>query len=164
LAVVALLVWYGLSSALTFPNFLSYFNEAIGGQGNSGRYFSDSSVDWGQDLKRFVSYVKSHPEIHHIALDYFGGGVPEYYFCQRRYDESGNLVASAEGYDCSHSPYEPWHSKYGRYSGQYIAVSETFLENDRYYSNLDHMEGYAYLRAMEPIAKIGNSIYVYKLY
>jgi hypothetical protein len=160
----ALLVWYGGSTIADHPYYLSYFNELIGGPGNDYKYFSDSSVDWGQDLKRLKTYVTAHPEIHHIAVDYFGGGVPAYYFCQRKYDATGALVANASGYDCSSSHYEEWHSQYGKYTGQYIAVSETFLENDRYYSNLNGTEGYAYLRAMKPIAKVGYSIYVYKLY
>jgi hypothetical protein len=159
-----LLVWYAGSTVSQHPNYLSYFNELIGGPGNSGKYFSDSSVDWGQDLKRLKTYTSQHKEIKHIAIDYFGGGVPSYYYCQRKYDETGQLIATAAGYDCSHSMMEEWHSQYGEYTGQYIAVSETFLENDRYYSELNGVTGYDYLRAREPIAKIGNSIYLFKLY
>jgi len=161
---VVLLLWYGLSTVAAYPAFLSYFNELIGGAPNAGKYFSDSSVDWGQDLRRLKTYVDDHPEINRIAVDYFGGGVPAYYFCTRKYDEHGQLVATAAGYDCSNSVYEEWHSQYGRYTGQYIAVSETFLENDRWYSELNDTPGYEYLRQREPIAKIGGSIYVYKLY
>ncbi|HVQ44804.1 MAG TPA: glycosyltransferase family 39 protein [Candidatus Saccharimonadia bacterium] len=163
-ALALLLVWYGGSTVATYPSYLSYFNEFIGGGANAGRYFSDSNVDWGQDLKRLVGYVKAHPEIHHIAVDYFGGGVPQYYFCQRRYDDAGNLVTLADGYDCSRSVFEQWRADYGPYKGQYIAVSETFLENDRFYAQKDHRPGYEYLRVRQPVAQIGNSIYVYKLY
>jgi hypothetical protein len=163
--VVGLMVlWYGVSTIAAYPNYLSYFNETIGGSAQSDKYFSDSSVDWGQDLKRFKTYVTAHPEIHEIALDYFGGGSADYYFCARRYDAAGALVATAAGYDCSASVYREWHAKNGPYTGQYIAVSETFLENDRYYSRLYKEPGYAYLRQRQPIAKIGNSIFIYKLY
>jgi hypothetical protein len=162
--MAALLIWYGASTVLNYPNYLSYFNEFIGGGANAGHYFSDSSVDWGQDLKRLKTYTANHPEIHHLAVDYFGGSVPAYYFCVRRLDASGQLVATESGYDCSHSVYEPWHAEYGKYTGQYIAVSETFLENDRYYAVFQHRSGYDYLRALTPIARVGNSIYVYKMY
>jgi hypothetical protein len=48
MAVVALLlVWYGGSTVANHPHYISYFNELIGGSGNAGKYFSDSSVDWG---------------------------------------------------------------------------------------------------------------------
>ncbi len=162
-AVMALALWYGGSTVLAYPNYLSYFNESIGGQGNSGKYFSDSSVDWGQDLRRLVKYVKAHPEIHKIAVDYFGGGAPEYYFCARKY-ANGQLIATSAGYDCSDSQYVEWHAQYGQYTGQYIAVSETFLENDRYYAAKQNRAGYEYLRQREPKTIIGNSIYVYQLY
>ncbi len=160
----ALLVWYGLSTILVYPSYLSYFNEIAGGAANADNYFSDSNVDWGQDLKRLKTYVNDHSEIKHIAVDYFGGGEPAYYFCQRRFDTAGKLIATPAGYDCSHSVYENWHSQNGEYTGQYIAVSETYLENDRYYAAKNHVPSYSYLRARTPIAKIGGSIYVYKLY
>lgn len=156
-------VWYGASTALAAPYFIPYFNEIAGGPGNAHKYFSDSSVDWGQDLIRLRQYVAAHPEIDKIAIDYFGGGSPDYYFCDRRYDDNGKLVASSAGYDCSKSQYEPWHAQYGEYQGSYIAVSETFLENDRWYASREGHDGYKYLREREPIAKIGYSIYVYKL-
>jgi hypothetical protein len=162
--LAALMLWYGGSTALAYPSYISYFNELIGGGANAGKYFSDSSVDWGQDLRRLKAYTDAHPEINHLALDYFGGGDPKYYFCDRKYDAQGNLIADASGYDCSHGILQEWHADQGTYTGQYIAVSETFLENDRYYAQINHREGYQYLRDREPVAKIGNSIYVYKLY
>jgi hypothetical protein len=161
--VALLLVWYGASTALAAPYFLPYFNELIGGSANADKYFSDSSVDWGQDLKRLKAYVADHPEIKKIGIDYFGGGAPEYYFCNRKYDSNGQLIASAAGYDCTGSVYEPWHAQNGRYPGQYIAVSETFLENDRWYSEHLHQPGYDWLRQYTPVAKVGYSIYVFKL-
>jgi hypothetical protein len=158
----ALLVWYGGATIWIHPYYLAYYNELIGGPGNAYKYFSDSGLDWGQDLLRLKQYVDDNPQIKHIAIDYFGGGLPQYYFCQREYNADGSL--NTTDYDCSHSKMEIWHSSYGPYPGQYIAVSETYLENDRYYSALAGQPGYAYLRAKKPIAKIGYSIYVYKLY
>jgi hypothetical protein len=158
------MVWYVMSTILQAPSYIPYLNELAGGSGNAYKYFTDSSIDWGQDLERLKTYVDQHPQIHHIAIDYFGGGMPEYYFCQREYDAQGHLITGNDSYDCSHSVMEIWHSSYGRYTGQYIAVSETYLENDKYFSGLAGQPGYAYLRAMKPIAKIGYSIYLYKLY
>lgn len=34
----------------TYPNYLSYFNPAVGGPSNGYRLLTDSNVDWGQDL------------------------------------------------------------------------------------------------------------------
>jgi hypothetical protein len=162
--LTVLMAWYALATVLAAPNFISYFNELIGGPANAYKYFTDSGVDWGQDLKRLQMYVIAHPEIKHIAVDYFGGGSPAYYFCARKYDEKTGVMLTDGQYDCSHSKYEEWHSQNGQYTGQYIAVSETFLENDKWYADINNRPGYEYLRERTPIAKVGNSIYVYKLY
>lgn len=163
-AASVLALWYAASPISVAPSFLSYFNEVIGGPANAANYFTDSSVDWGQDLKRLKAYLEQNPQIKHLALDYFGGSVPEYYFCERLLGSDGKPVPRPDGYDCSKSKVEVWHVDYGRYPGQYIAVSATHLQNDRFFAEKDQREGFEYLRAMEPIAKIGSSIYLYKLY
>lgn len=159
-----LLTWYAVATLWIYPSFTAYFNELIGGPDNAYKYVSDSSVDWGQDLLRLKQYVNAHPEITHLALDYFGGADARYYFCERTYDSGGLLIENTDGYDCTDSVYESWHPENGPYAGQYIAVSETFLENDRWYSIQRGDKGYEDLRNMRPIAKIGYSIYLFKLY
>lgn len=163
-AAVLLATWYIAATLWSAPHYLSYFNEFIAGGANADKYFSDSSVDWGQDLLRLHKYLSEHPEIDKVAVDYFGGADPRYYFCVRLYNHDGSLVADASGYDCKASVYVEWHAQYGKYTGQWIVVSETFLENDRHYAKLYNRPGYDYLRARQPVAKIGNSLYLYQLY
>ncbi|MGH3911844.1 MAG: ArnT family glycosyltransferase [Pseudonocardiaceae bacterium] len=159
-----LLAWYAAATFWIHPSFTAYFNELIGGPANAYRYVADSGVDWGQDLIRLKQYVDAHPEIDHLALDYFGGDDPRYYFCERTYDNQGRLITTPDGYDCAESVYEPWRAEYGPYTGQYIAVSETFLQNDLWYSAQRGDKGYEYLRNIQPVTKIGYSIYLFKLY
>jgi hypothetical protein len=157
--IAAMLLWYGVSCVRIHPSYTSYFNELIGGPDNSNHYFADSSVDWGQDLRRLKQYVDSHPEIHKLAIDYFGGGDVRYYFCARSKgepDEGANPVAD---FDCTDSAYDEWAPNDGPYLGDYIAISETKLENDRFSANQ-----YADLRARAPDAKVGYSIFLYKLH
>lgn len=159
-----LLGWYGLATIFIYPSYVAYFNEFIGGPSNADKYVSDSSVDWGQDLKRLKTYVDARPEIDKIAVDYFGGGDPQYYFCDRAYRSDGSLIADASGYDCSESKFVDWHAQFGiPTKANYIAVSETFLMNDIYLAPQRGDVGYSQLRSQTPIAKIGYSIYVYKL-
>ncbi len=99
----------------------------------------DSSLDWGQDLKRLAKYVEKN-NIKEIKVDYFGGGVPSYYIPQ-----------SLE-----------WHSKYGKTTG-WLAVSATFYQMSRYYGPLDNQESYSYLDNLKPKAIIGDSILVFKI-
>ena len=164
-AALALLVGSYVASALvSYPSYTSYFNVIAGGSQGGGKYFSDSSVDWGQDLLRFKAYVDDNPQIDHIALDYFGGAITPYYFCRETTDGSTDHGSGRVAYDCTGSKVSEWHSANGTYTGQYLAVSQTFLESDVYYAPLTGITGYGYLRAMTPIAKVGGSIYVYKLY
>jgi len=158
-----LLGWYLLANFAVFPYYVAYFNEIVGGPGNAYKYVSDSNVDWGQDLKRLAAYVNASPQIEKIAVDYFGGGDPKYYFCDRKYDGEGKVVATPDGYNCDKSKFLAWHAEWGRPPAKYIAVSETFLMNDLWWAPLREDGGYAWLREQEPIAKIGYSIYVYRV-
>lgn len=155
-----LVFWYALTPLLVFPNYLSYHNEFIGGGPNAYLYFTDSNVDWGQDLKRLADWTKQHPEITKLKVDYFGGGEPKYYFCNRKYDDLGQLIKKSSGYDCANSVYQEWHSNNGPTKG-WIAVSVTFLQNARWYAQRYGEQDYDWLRDRTPYAKIGNSIFVY---
>ena len=155
-----LLVWFASSTINTAPNFLSYHNEIIGGGQNAYKYFTDSNVDWGQDLKRLNTWLAKHPEVENLKLDYFGGGEPRYYLCARDYDEDGQLIKSSAGYNCENSVYQKWEVDRGPTKG-WIAVSVTFLQNAQWYHKLLGQPDYDWLRDQEPYAKIGNSIFVY---
>lgn len=150
---VVLLGWYAAAAIWIYPSYLAYINELVGGPANGSHYFGDSNVDWGQDLVRFKDYLSNHPEIHTIAIDYFGGADLRYYFCTYT-GQSAELPSTASSFDCSNQHrVVVWHAGYGPYTGQYFAVSETYLIS---------APQYAYLRTQKPIAEIGYSIYVYK--
>lgn len=73
-----LLIWLLVETLISYPYFLSYFNE-IGGTTMGGyKYVTDSNYDWGQDLKRLDKFVEKNG-IDKIAIDYFGGADPKYY-------------------------------------------------------------------------------------
>lgn len=132
--------WLIIETLVTYPNFVSYFNQfryAFGKQKHE--ILVDSSLDWGQDLKRLQKYVEEN-NIDVIKVDYFGGGVPSYYIPQ-----------STE-----------WHSKYGKTAG-WIAISATFYQMSKYYGPLENQESYAYLDKLKPKAIIGDSILVFKI-
>ncbi len=56
--VSAALLFHLGSSLLAFPNYIPYSNEAWGGPSKTYLYLSDSSVDWGQDLKEVSRYLR----------------------------------------------------------------------------------------------------------
>jgi len=79
LFLILLLVWLLLETFFAAPYFLSYFNEFGGGVQGGYHFADDSNYDWGQDLLRLQSWVNANPQVNTIAVDYFGGGDPEYY-------------------------------------------------------------------------------------
>ncbi|MBU6500268.1 MAG: glycosyltransferase family 39 protein [Patescibacteria group bacterium] len=84
--LILLVVWFFFETMAAAPYFLSYFNEIGGGVWGGYRYVTDSNYDWGQDLLRLQQFIKSHPEIDKIAVDYFGGGNPKYYLGNKEVD------------------------------------------------------------------------------
>lgn len=78
-AIFAVLIfWFMLTTLIASPHFISYYNAFAGGTSGGYRVATDSNYDWGQDLYRLQEFVASHPEIDRIAVDYFGGGSPQY--------------------------------------------------------------------------------------
>lgn len=155
----ALVVWFLISVGRTYPHYLPYFNEVIGID-NGWRYVTDSNYDWGQDLKRLDEFVEKTDLTQpsptgfggqsKIAVDYFGGGSPQYYLGEK---------------------FVPWQSAKGdpRTSGiEWLAVSVGFLQNAKgdlhpgYVRNPE--DEYRWLTNYEePYAKAGKSIFIYKL-
>ena len=158
--VTVLLAWYGFGTVNAYPNYVSYHNEIIGGGENAYLYFTDSNVDWGQDLKRLVKWLDTQPQIDKLKLDYFGGGEPRYYLCSRKVTNDGFIEKSSTGYNCDESRYQEFHVQDGPAVG-WIAVSVTFLQNAEWYARLHGQQDYDWLRYRTPYAKIGNSIFVY---
>jgi hypothetical protein len=75
--VVLLLVFQAVSVLHAFPAYVSYANEAFGGPANVHKYLSDSSSDWGQQLKSVKSYLDERG-IKNCWFAYFGQGVADY--------------------------------------------------------------------------------------
>jgi hypothetical protein len=76
-AVVVLLVFQAASVLHAFPAYVSYANEAFGGPANVHKYLSDSSSDWGQQMKSVNRYLDERG-IKDCWFAYFGEGVAEY--------------------------------------------------------------------------------------
>jgi 4-amino-4-deoxy-L-arabinose transferase-like glycosyltransferase len=69
--VVVLLLFQAVSVARTFPAYVSYANEAAGGPSHVHDLLSDSSADWGQQLKSVKRYLDAHG-IKDCWFAYFG--------------------------------------------------------------------------------------------
>ena len=146
--VLALIgLWYLWSSVGSYPHYLAFFNELAGGSRNGYKVLTDSSLDWGQDLKGLKRWMDQNG-IKKIQLAYFGTADPNYYGIDAVY-LPGSIIFSPRPE--SRSAEVP----------NYLAVSATYLygvHSEKFLGGL-----YKPLRRETPATVIGHSIFVYKL-
>ncbi|MBU4348615.1 glycosyltransferase family 39 protein [Patescibacteria group bacterium] len=150
-----LLIWLVIGTMLSHPYYLSKFNEGFGGTYDGYKYVVDSNFDWGQDLKRLKNWmndfsINQNGQIESIAIDYFGGGDPNYYL-----GEKAIKWNSADG-----NPIEN--------DIEWIAISVNNIQNaiTKINQNFDHRPQDEYLWLKNPLSpdyKVGTSIFIYKL-
>ncbi len=144
--VAALGVWYIVSSASIFPHYLAYFNELVGGPNQGYKYLVDSNLDWGQDLKGLKRYMDAHG-IRRVWLSYFGTASPDYYGIRYNYLPSYIIFDPKD--EIAPTPF--------------VAISATNLQG----AYAEHIgvdpDFFKEFRTREPIAKIGYSIFLYRL-
>ncbi|MFC2172732.1 ArnT family glycosyltransferase [Acidobacteriota bacterium] len=142
--LAALFIWHAVSGLYTYPHYLSYFNFIAGGPDNAHRYFVDSNLDWGQDLPGLKRYMETEG-IPKIKLAYYGHADPKLYGIDYElmdaYPRPGNYAASV-----SFVMGQPYRITYQGYFPQQVS-------RDRF----------GWLRAYEPVAKIGYSIWIFKI-
>ncbi|HMD01848.1 MAG TPA: phospholipid carrier-dependent glycosyltransferase [Candidatus Baltobacteraceae bacterium] len=138
--VPAALVALGLfalvaESLAVYPNYLAFFNLAAGGPARGPLYLLDSNIDWGQATKKLRAWLDAHGNPR-VCGAYFGNALPAYYGI-----DEAPVPASARA---------------AARTGCVVAVSVTPL-----YGLYAPGDPYRWLRAHEPLARVGYSIYVY---
>lgn len=140
------MAWLALASLLIHPYYLAYFNELVGGPDEGYRYAVDSNLDWGQDLKRLARYAKVNA-VEDLRLSYFGSADP------------GHYLTSYETLDITpFESLEPNFQPFNPASGVY-AISASHLQGLPF-TDADIFD---WFRRREPTAKIGYSIFVYRV-
>jgi hypothetical protein len=140
---MVLLVLLAIESFAVFPNYLAYFNVAVGGSRGGFKILSDSNLDWGQDLKGLADWQAAHPG-KKLYLSYFGTADPNSYGVD--YTNVGAGYAFNPQRSSTDAP-------------GVVAVSATHLQG-LYVAN-DLKPFYEKLRQQSPIDVIGGSIYLY---
>lgn len=69
-AIGVLLLAHAVESLAAFPNYLPFANRLWGGSSNTYRYFTDSAVDWGQQLVEVKEWTDRH-NIKECAFAYY---------------------------------------------------------------------------------------------
>lgn len=148
---MALSVWLAVETIMIAPHFLAYFNQVAGGPEQGWRILADSNIDWGQDLRRLGAYLDEYAPGETVRLSWFGTAYPERY-----------------GIDYVPLPGVPHHfdlwfqlptfdedrPEPGLYVISVSNLVELYLMDKHFYT---------YFRAREPVARIGYSVYIYRV-
>jgi 4-amino-4-deoxy-L-arabinose transferase-like glycosyltransferase len=133
-----------IESVVAYPNYIAFFNVAVGGSRGGIALLSDSNLDWGQDLPLLARWQREHPD-ETLFLCYYGSTDPAAYGI-RYLNLPGGFYLNRD----FHMPDRPgvMAISASRLQGGYLSpvVSD-------YYANIrDHQR---------PIAILGGTIYLY---
>jgi hypothetical protein len=78
IASVILGLALAIETCAAFPDYIPFFNFAVGGNRAGLKLLADSNLDWGQDLPAVAEWQSKHPETP-LYLIYFGRVSPEVY-------------------------------------------------------------------------------------
>lgn len=134
--------WYVFSAINIYPHYLPYFNELIGGPSRGIYYLDDSNIDWGQDLKQLVRYVRER-QIQGLRLLFFGD-----YWLEPAARYYGLPYVRMNVFREIEHPQRGWY-----------AISAHLLQRPQLSRKSDIR--FDWLERFEPEAVIGHSIYVY---
>jgi len=133
------LLWYIGTALLAYPSYISHLN-VLAGYNQGYQIFTDSNLDWGQDLKRLHIWTKEQ-NIDTLYIDYFGTGDIQYYLP----DINIIPVKSSDG------------PKIG-----YTAISATMFQDSFYLKQKNpNYQEYWWLMGKQPDYIVGNSILIY---
>jgi 4-amino-4-deoxy-L-arabinose transferase-like glycosyltransferase len=76
IAVLLAAAWMAATALFSFPYYLGYFNEAVGGWRNGHRWLVDSNLDWNQDQLRLRDYQAAHPDERIVLLALYDTPMP----------------------------------------------------------------------------------------
>lgn len=141
----ALLLSYAATTLELFPWHLAYFNIFAGGPEGGYRYLADSNLDWGHTWKALHRYIKDE-------------GITEFGLSQY-------TINDPHAYGLDYTPLPPWPAappvlpqRFSPPSGIY-AISVNQLQG----LTIALPEMYDYFRKLEPVARIGHAMFVYKI-
>jgi 4-amino-4-deoxy-L-arabinose transferase-like glycosyltransferase len=137
-----------VTTVLTHPHYLSYFNPLAGGPANGWRVLVDSNVDWGQELFRLREWMAENG-VERVNLAYFGSADPA------RYVTYNPLPGEPRHRDLW------WAVPFDRDNpapGIYVISAHNLQEMPL---RIEEKTVYAWFRQREPTARIGGSLLIY---
>ena len=136
-----LLLWLMAGTIGVAPHYLTYFNESVGGPENGYHYLVDSNLDWGQNLWDLRAWMEEKGHAH-VYYAHYSPARPQVY----------GINADFLPPDPRAVPLTPWHPAPGLY-----AIGATVLQGPY----APDVNTYAWFRAQEPTARLGNALFLY---
>jgi len=169
----------------TYPSYMSYFNQSVGGPKNGYLYVTDSNADWGQDLKRLDSFIQNYNRCAkcylppknqgEISMDYLDCQGFNRTRCLNSFDPAIKKANSyiddirVDYFGGGNPPYylgdkyiSWWREKRPIEEGWY-AISATLLEESLHEQNKKDSESYRWLKNIKPVSQVGTSIFIYHI-
>jgi hypothetical protein len=143
-------MFQAVRTADAYPFYISHFNLLAGGGEHGLRYLSDSNLDWGQDLRELLAYVRGSG-VQRVKAAYFGA-------------DNAWAYPGSERLERLAVPWSPEHVEGRRriiIEPGYYAISATFLSGHLFAP--DYRDYFATFRVLKPVGKAGNSIFIYKV-
>jgi len=136
--VILLLLGASLtSSAAHSPYWISYFNAAAGGPKNGHSHLLSSNIDWGQDLLRLQQWCQQHPEVSDLKISYHLHLISPRVVGLDDWTQNESTITSSN------------------WSPGWYAISVNHLRS--------RSGAYKRFLELEPVDRIGYSIYIYFL-
>jgi len=156
LSVMAVLTgWGAVSSTLSWPGYVSYYNELAGGKAGGASIALDSDFDWGGDLLRLRKYVDSR-NIDAIHVMYHGKGSPKYYLGDHYRPLSEAQPPPSGEWRAASATFQRWGMS-SAYSGGAASGSNVVPPPSR------HFQEIKWCGEATPVANAGDSILIYRV-
>lgn len=170
-AVLFIAILLIAETASSYPYYMSYFNQLVGGPKLGYRYVTDSNADWGQDLRRLKVWIENYNRCAQIKCDpNMKFGCPgECYDIARPFPTPlvpidkirVNYFGGADiKYYLGDRSIDWWDSKRPIEPGWY-ALSTNYLQGSLYDKEKKDEDSYRWIKNIKPAAQVGTSILVY---
>ena len=135
------------TTLVAWPDYLAYCNALVGGSSNGYRVFSDSNLDWGQDLEALRAWMDEE-DVARVQLAYFGTADPAHWGIE--YVPLPSPVSALP-------PVSP--APEGTPAPQWVALSAYQYQGVAF----GEQNPYARFHAFQPNARAGHSILLFDL-
>ncbi len=164
LLVVGLVAIHGFAGVLYHRDALSYFNVAAGGPNQGHLWFTDSNVDWGQDLGRVADWLERNPEAQSsFGLAYFGCINPSDLGIKYRCPVPSVSELTARAMSSQDGISAAWAEGYYAISKNYLVGHPMPLPVEDGSQRFLSYPALTFFQQMEPIDRIGKTMLVYRL-